>query len=104
VLALIGTLWFVAVLLLAGLTHKLAVLRERCAAEGRDDETIEKTCTMLSLDVGENGIKTGEVIAGLRRLAGMGIQTVICSVKDAYTITPLEIVGREVIPAVSNLE
>jgi F420-dependent oxidoreductase-like protein len=86
------------------LPHKLTVLRDHCAAEGRDYDTIEKTCMMLALDVGENGSKTGEVIAGLRRLAGMGIQTVICSIKDTRNITPLEIVGREVIPAVADLE
>lgn len=86
------------------LPHKLAVLREHCVAEGRDYDTIEKTCMMLSLDVGENGAKTDEVIAGLRRLGGLGVQTAICSIKDTHTITPLEIVGREVIPAVAGLE
>jgi F420-dependent oxidoreductase-like protein len=85
------------------LPHKLAVLREHCAAEGRDYDTIEKTCMMLALDVGDKGEKTSEVIAALRRLADLGVQTAICSIKDTHRITPLEIVGREVIPAVAGL-
>jgi alkanesulfonate monooxygenase SsuD/methylene tetrahydromethanopterin reductase-like flavin-dependent oxidoreductase (luciferase family) len=85
------------------LPHKLAVLREHCAAEGRDYAAIEKTCMVLSMDIGEKGGKTGEAIAGLRRLADAGIQTAICSVKDMHRITPLEVIGREVIPAVADL-
>ena len=45
----------------------------------------------------------GELIEQLRRLAGMGIQTVLGAVPHVYRITPLEIIGREVIPAVADL-
>jgi F420-dependent oxidoreductase-like protein len=83
--------------------HKLDVLRAHCEAVGRDYNEIEKT-SMFRFDVGPNGEKVDEVIGRLHWLAGMGIQTVLGSVKDVYTIKPLEIMGERVIPAVANLE
>jgi alkanesulfonate monooxygenase SsuD/methylene tetrahydromethanopterin reductase-like flavin-dependent oxidoreductase (luciferase family) len=85
------------------LPHKLDVLRRHCEAEGRDYDTIEKTCMLRPVDVGEDGSKAGELIEQLRELAALGIQTAIGPVKDADRITPLEVLGREVIPAVADL-
>jgi len=82
--------------------HKLEVLRRHCEAEGRDYETIERT-GLFSLDVGEGGSKVGKLIGQLRWLAGMGIQTVIGSVVGVERLEPLEIIGRQVIPAVADL-
>jgi F420-dependent oxidoreductase-like protein len=84
------------------LPNKLDVLRKHCEAEGRDYDSIEKTCA-FSFDIGEDGSKTGELIEQLRWLAGMGIQTVIGVVPNVYRIRPLEAIGREVIPAVADL-
>jgi F420-dependent oxidoreductase-like protein len=84
------------------LPHKLAVLREHCEAVGRDYDDIEKTC-MFTFDVGADGEKVGQVIGRLRWLAGMGVQTVIGGVKDVWRLRPLEVIGREVIPAVAEL-
>jgi F420-dependent oxidoreductase-like protein len=84
------------------LPHKLSVLRAHCEAEGRDYDEIEKTC-MFTFDVGPAGEKSGQLVGRLRWLASMGIQTVIGSVKEAWRITPLEAMGREVIPAVAEL-
>jgi len=81
---------------------KLEILRQHCEAEGRDYDAIEKTCP-FALDVGEDGSKVGELIGQLRWLAGMGIQTVLGVVPQIYQITPLEIIGREVIPAIADL-
>jgi F420-dependent oxidoreductase-like protein len=81
---------------------KLEVLRQHCEAEGRDYNAIEKTC-MFAFDVGEDGSKVGELIEQLRWLASMGIQTVLGVIPHVYQITPLEIIGREVIPAVADL-
>jgi F420-dependent oxidoreductase-like protein len=82
--------------------QKLDVLRRHCEAEGRDYDEIEKTCA-FAFDVGENGERVDEVVAGLRWLSGMGVETVIGVVPDVYRITPLEVIGREVIPAVTDL-
>jgi F420-dependent oxidoreductase-like protein len=81
---------------------KLDVLRRHCEDEGRDYDSIEKTCA-FAFDVGERGEKVGEVIGGLRWLAGMGIETVIGFVPSVDRIAPLEVIGREVIPAVADL-
>jgi F420-dependent oxidoreductase-like protein len=81
---------------------KLEVLRQHCEAEGRDYEKIEKTCA-FAFDVGENGEKADELTGQLRWLAGMGIQTVIGFVPHVDRITPLEVIGREVIPNVASL-
>jgi F420-dependent oxidoreductase-like protein len=81
---------------------KLEVLRQHCEAEGRDYEKIEKTCA-FAFDVGENGEKADELTGQLRWLAGMDIQTVIGFVPHVDRITPLEVIGREVIPTVAGL-
>jgi F420-dependent oxidoreductase-like protein len=82
--------------------HKLDVLRHHCETEGRDYDAIEKTCA-FAFDVGENGEKAGEIVAQLRWLASMGIETVYGRVENVGRITPLEVMGREVIPAVADL-
>jgi F420-dependent oxidoreductase-like protein len=85
------------------LPHKLDVLKAHCESEGRNFDEIEKTC-LFSFDVGDRGQNVGKVIGQLRWLAGMGVQTAIGSVKDVWRVTPLEIMGRDVIPAVAGLE
>lgn len=82
--------------------HKLDVLKRHCEAEGRDYGTIEKTSLGL-FDVGEGGAKVGRLIGQLRWLSSMGIETAIGSVKGVERIEPLEVIGREVIPAVQDL-
>jgi F420-dependent oxidoreductase-like protein len=81
---------------------KLDVLRRHCEEEGRDYDSIEKTCAFV-FDVGERGEKVEELIGQLRWLSEMGIETVIGFVPRVDRISPLEIIGREVIPAVANL-
>jgi alkanesulfonate monooxygenase SsuD/methylene tetrahydromethanopterin reductase-like flavin-dependent oxidoreductase (luciferase family) len=80
---------------------KLDVLRRHCEAEGRDYHSIEKTCPFL-FDAGEDGSKAQELIEKLRWLASMGVQTVFGAVPHVDRIAPLEVIGREVIPAVSG--
>jgi alkanesulfonate monooxygenase SsuD/methylene tetrahydromethanopterin reductase-like flavin-dependent oxidoreductase (luciferase family) len=81
---------------------KLGVLRRHCETESRDFDSIEKTCA-FAFDVGQNGEKVGELIGGLHRLSRMGIETVIGMVPSVDRISPLEIIGRQVIPAVAEL-
>jgi F420-dependent oxidoreductase-like protein len=81
---------------------KLDVLRRHCEEEGRDYDSIEKTCA-FAFDVGERGEKVEELIGQLRWLSEMGIETVMGFVPRVDRISPLEIIGREVIPAVANL-
>jgi F420-dependent oxidoreductase-like protein len=82
--------------------RQLDLLRRLCEQEGRDYDAIEKTAP-FGFDVGPNGSKAGEVIGKLRWLSRMGIQTVFGWVVGVDQITPLEVMGREVIPAVAEL-
>jgi F420-dependent oxidoreductase-like protein len=84
------------------LAHKLDVLREHCDAERRVYDEISKTC-YFRFDVGERGEKTGEMVDQLGKLAGMGFDTAIGQVVDVHRLTPLEIIGADVIPAVAGL-
>jgi F420-dependent oxidoreductase-like protein len=82
------------------LPHKLDVLRAHCEREGRDYDAIEKT-SAYEIDV--DATSAEETIGGLRRLAGMGIQTVITSVRNVDRLEPLRVIGEQIIPAVADL-
>jgi alkanesulfonate monooxygenase SsuD/methylene tetrahydromethanopterin reductase-like flavin-dependent oxidoreductase (luciferase family) len=82
--------------------RQLDLLRRLCDAEQRDYDAIEKTVP-FGFDVGEDGSTAGTVVDQLRWLAGMGVQTVLGWVVGVDRITPLEIMGREVIPAARDL-
>ena len=84
------------------LARKLDVLRAHCDAEGRDYDEITKTCYFI-FDPGEKGEKTGEMVDQLGNLAGLGFQAAIGAVANVWDITPLEIIGSEVIPQVATL-
>ena len=53
--------------------------------------------------MGANGEKAGQVTDQLGRLAGMGFQAAIGAVANVWQVRPLEVIGAEVIPAVSGL-
>jgi F420-dependent oxidoreductase-like protein len=84
------------------LDHKLDVLRQHCEAEGRDYDEIEKT-VLFNFDVGPAGERVGELVDGLRDLHKRGFQVAHGRVTDVWRITPLEIIGREVLPAIAEL-
>jgi probable F420-dependent oxidoreductase len=84
------------------LARKLDVLRAHCDAEGRDYESITKTC-YFSFDVGEKGEKVQQVIDQLGQLAELGFQAAIGNVANVWQLTPLEIIAEQVIPAVTPL-
>jgi F420-dependent oxidoreductase-like protein len=84
------------------LARKLDVLRAHCDAEGRDYGEIEKTCYFV-FDVGEKGEKAGEIVDRLGELARMGFQAAIGGVPGVWNVTPLEVIGSEVIPAAAKL-
>ena len=84
------------------LDHKLDVLRQHCEAEGRDYDEIEKT-VLFNFDVGERGEKAGEIVEQLRDLHRRGFEVAHGRVTDVWRITPLEIIGREVLPAIAEL-
>ena len=84
------------------LAHKLDVLRRHCETEGRDYDEIEKTVT-YRFEVGASGERVEQMVEELGRLAEMGFTIAHGQVADVSEITPLEIIGNEVVPAVAAL-
>jgi F420-dependent oxidoreductase-like protein len=84
------------------LTRKLDVLREHCDAEGRVYDEIRKSCYFI-FDVGPRGEKANAVVDQLGALAEMGFDTAIGAVAGVWDVTPLEIIGSQVIPAVADI-
>ncbi len=84
------------------LRAKLDVLKQHCDKVGRDYAAIEKT-TLDTVHLAPGQASAADVIAQCRTLAGMGIQHAIFNMPNVQDITPLEIFGREIIPAVAGL-
>ncbi|HZR12344.1 MAG TPA: LLM class F420-dependent oxidoreductase [Acidimicrobiia bacterium] len=83
------------------LARKLDVLRAHCDREGRDYDDIEKT-VLFNFDVGEHGEHAGEIVERLRGLAELGFTVAHGSVRNVSRIEPLDVIGRDVIPAVAS--
>jgi F420-dependent oxidoreductase-like protein len=77
---------------------KLDVLKRHCDDVGRDYDEILKTA-YYRFDT-SNGPE--KILHDLRRLAGLGFQAAIGVVRDVYALKPLEIIGRDVIPAAAE--
>lgn len=86
----------------AELKRKLNILQEHCVAVGRPYSEIEKTC-LGSVNLSADDTTPETVIQQCRELADIGIEHAIFNMPmDAHTITPLELFGKEVIPAVAE--
>ena len=83
------------------LAHKLDVLREHCAAEGRDFTAIEKT-VQVRFDLGENGERVEQTIEHLHELAELGFEVAHGSLAGVGTMRPLELMAERVIPAIEK--
>ncbi len=82
--------------------HKLDVLKQHCEHLGRDYATIEKTVLGTAF-LAPGHQSAADVIGQCRQLAGIGIQHAIFNMPNVHEITPLEIFGKEIIPAVAAL-
>ena len=82
--------------------NKLAVLKRHCEAVGRPYDEIERT-SLGTVNLSDDGMTASQVIEICRDLAGVGIQQAIFNMPNVHAITPLEVFGREIIPAVAGL-
>ena len=78
--------------------HKLDVLREHCAAEGRDYDQIEKTA-QTRYDLGENGENVNRVIENLHRIAELGYTQAHGSLLRVSQPAQLDLLAERIIPA-----
>jgi alkanesulfonate monooxygenase len=92
------------------LPHKLDVLREHCAAVGRDYDEIEKT-VVYTYDVGWDGEKVDErrvdaevdrTLAELRVLRELGVDVAHGRAEGVHAVRPLEILGERVIGEIAS--
>jgi F420-dependent oxidoreductase-like protein len=80
--------------------HKLTVLREHCANEGRDYDSIEKTALLPLSPTGEGGVSG--LLDRLRALHELGFNTVHGAVAGVSSIAPLHELGSAVIPEIAT--
>jgi F420-dependent oxidoreductase-like protein len=85
------------------LRAKLEVLKRHCEEVGRPYEDIEKTA-LGSVDLGRGGMRPRQVIDLCREVSRAGIQHLILSFAHVDTLKPLELMGKEVIPAVAEFQ
>jgi F420-dependent oxidoreductase-like protein len=83
------------------LAHKLDVLREHCAAEGRDYAAIEKT-VQVRYDLGENAERVEQTIEHLHELSELGFTVAHGTLAQVGTLRPIELMAERVIPAIEK--
>ena len=81
---------------------KLDILKRHCEKLGRDYNKIEKT-TLSTVNLAPGKMSPKDVIEECRGLAALGIQHCIFNMPNTEEIKPLEIFGKEIIPAVAGL-
>src|ERR1700733_13262393 len=79
--------------------RKLDVLRQHCEAVGRDYDTIYKTAYYW-FDPAKGAQRIVDDLGGL---AEAGFDAAIGAVANVWDVTPLEVIGAEVIPVVAAL-
>jgi hypothetical protein len=83
------------------MAHKLDVLREHCAAVGRDYDEIEKTTMHWEpSELDDAGID--RMIEKFAEYAKLGFQSVHLSIIPPHRADLVELVGERVIPAVAG--
>src|ERR1700733_326646 len=78
--------------------RKLDLLRQHCEAVGRDYDSIYKTAYYFF----DPSRGSQRIVDELGALAGLGFDAAIGAVPDVWDVTPLEVIGSEVIPAVAD--
>src|SRR5215475_8088701 len=81
--------------------HKLDVLRQHCANEGRDYDEIEKTA-QTRYDLGENGENVNKTIEHLHQVAELGFAQVHGTMLRVSKPGQLDLLAEQVIPAVAK--
>jgi F420-dependent oxidoreductase-like protein len=80
---------------------KLDVLKAHCEAVGRPYNEIERT-TLSSVHLAPGNMTAAQVVTLCRELADVGVQQAIFNMPNVHEIAPLEVFGREIIPAVAE--
>jgi F420-dependent oxidoreductase-like protein len=82
--------------------QKLEVLRQRCEEEKRNYDEIEKT-VLFPMNIGRDGSNAGPLVDQLETFAKLGVDTVLGALAGVDGLTPLEVMGRDVIPKAAEM-
>ncbi len=82
--------------------HKLDILRQHCEREGRNYDDIEKTVITV-MNVGSDGSQADQLVEQLGRLREAGVQAALGALIGVENITPIEVMGKQVIPQAAKL-
>jgi F420-dependent oxidoreductase-like protein len=89
------------------IAHKFAVLRRHCESLGRPYEEVERTVlTDVAVAIRASGGRAepaARIVDRLAELSDAGCQHVIMSVRDVHEPAVLEVLGRDVVPALHDL-
>jgi F420-dependent oxidoreductase-like protein len=83
------------------LAHKLEVLKEHCANEGRNYDDIEKTA-MAGFDIGVNGENAGQILDELRSMHELGVTVATGSLKGIDGPAQVAQFGEKIIPVIAE--
>lgn len=81
---------------------RLGKLRRLCEEYGRDYDSIEKTI-LGTVRVAPDAMTAEDVFDICLELGELGIEQVILNMPNSHEITPIEVIGDEVIPEVARL-
>jgi F420-dependent oxidoreductase-like protein len=85
----------------AAVSAKLEILKRHCDDVGRDYNSIEKT-TLDTVHLAPGKMSAKDVIDKCKALADIGVSHVLFNLPNVHELKPLEIFGKEIIPAVAG--
>ncbi len=80
-----------------GIRHKLSVLREHCAAVGRDYDSIERTA-VTDVRLGDGGFSPQGLLDHFGALAAVGVQQTICRLHGVTDPAVFELFSTQIFP------
>jgi alkanesulfonate monooxygenase len=78
------------------------VLRQHCEAVGRDYDEIEKT-VLGTIHLAPGEMEPARVVESCQEFAEIGFSHAIFNMPNVHDITPLDVVGRDVLPHIADL-
>ena len=77
-------------------------MKKRCDEVGRDFDEIELT-VLGPVRIGEDAMTPSFLVETCRELSELGVSHYIFNMANSHEITPIEVIGEEVIPEVKEL-
>ncbi len=81
---------------------KLDILKRHCEKVERDYAQIEKT-TLSTVELAPGKMSAKDIIEECRSMAALGIQHCIFNMPNVHELAPLDVFGKEIIPAMEGL-